>query len=291
VTNPFRIQNFAFLQTSNPTLYNRLAGNAFFTQQIIQRNRLLREFPHMSVGNNGLVYANLPVGIVKVHTLEMTVNRRFANGLSGFAALSFNSVRENRIVDEFDRAPTIWQGSNGGRPYRFVGSAVYELPFGSGQAFVNNGGLLAAVVGGWQLAGSYDYQPGSLLGDWNNLFFYGDLSDIPVDNPTHDRWFNTDAGFEKDPARTPAGFQKRQFPFRVDGVRGQALSILNASLTRSVAIGSRRTVQLRVDAQNLLNRQHWQNANTNPTSTNFGRVTAVTQNYMRFITFGMRLSF
>ena len=98
---------------------------------------------------------------------------------------------------------------------------------------------LAAIVGGWQLAGNYDYQPGSLLGDWTNLFFYGDLDDIAVDNPTLDRWFNTDAGFEKDPARTPAGFQKRQFPFRVDGVRGQALSFLNMSVTRSLGIGSR----------------------------------------------------
>ena len=36
------------------------------------------------------------------------------------------------------------------------------------------------------------------------------------------------------PAKTPAGFQKRQFPFRVDGVRGQSLSFLNMSLTRAV---------------------------------------------------------
>ena len=48
VTNPFRIQNFTFLQTSNPTLYNRLAGNTFFTQATTQRNRLLRAFPHLS---------------------------------------------------------------------------------------------------------------------------------------------------------------------------------------------------------------------------------------------------
>lgn len=63
------------------------------------------------------------------------------------------------------------------------------------------------------------------------------------------------------------------------------------SVTRSLRIGSNRTVQLRLDAQNVLNRQHWQNANTNPTSTNFGRVTTVTQNFMRFITFGLRLTF
>ena len=157
-------------------------------------------------------------------------------------SFSANSVRENRIVEEYDREPTIWQGSNGGRPYRFTASAAYELPFGADRAFLNDGGVLAAIVGGWQLAGNYDYQPGSLLGDWTNLFFYGNLEDIPLDNPTLDRWFNTDAGFEKDPASTPAGFQKRQFPFRVDGVRGQALSFLNMSLTRSLNVGSNRTV-------------------------------------------------
>ena len=70
------------------------------------------------------------------------------------------------------------------------------------------------------MSGSWEYQPGALL-DWGNLFFYGDLDDIKLDNPTRDRWFNTDAGFEKDPAKTPAAFQKRTFPFRVDGVRGQ----------------------------------------------------------------------
>ena len=290
VANPFRIQNFEFLRTSNPTLYSRLAGNTFFTQQTTQRNRLLRPFPHMSAGN-GLTYANMPVGIVKVHSLEVVLNRRFADGLTGVFSFSANSVRENRLVEEYDREPTIWQGSNGGRPYRITASAAYELPFGADRAFLNEGGVLAAIVGGWQLAGNYDYQPGSLIGDWTNLFFYGNLEDIPLDNPTLDRWFNTDAGFETDPARTPAGFQKRQFPFRVDGVRGQGLSFLNMSVTRSINIGSNRTVQLRLDAQNVLNRQHWQNANTNPTNTNFGKVTTVTQNYMRFVTFGLRLSF
>jgi hypothetical protein len=287
VTNPFRIQNFAFLQTSNPTLYSRLAGNTFFTQQTVQRNRLLRAFPQI----NNLTYANLPVGGVKVHTLEVQLNRRFANGLSSVVSFAANSVSENRIVEEYDREPTIWQGNNGGRPFRFTASGVYELPFGAGRAFLNQGGLLAGIAGGWQVAGNYDYQPGSLLGDWTSLFFYGNLADIPVQNPTLDHWFNTDAGFEKDPAKTPAGFQKRQFPFRVDGVRGQGLSFLNMSVTRAVDIGHNRSVQLRIDVQNLLNRQHWQNANTNPTNTNFGKVTTVTQNFMRFFTFVVKLNF
>lgn len=252
VPNPFRIQNFELLRTSNPVLYSRLAGNTFFTQQTTQRNRLLRPFPQMSAGN-GLMSANVPVGIVKVHSLEVVLNRRFANGLTGVFSFTANSVRENRIVEEYDREPTIWQGNNDGRPYRVTASAAYDLPFGAGRAFLNEGGVLAGIVGGWQLAGNDDYQPGALLdGGANNTsqFFYGDLDDIDVENPTLDRWFNVDAGFEKDPARTPAAFQKRQFPFRIDGVRGQALSFLNVSVTRSLPAGGTRTVQLRVDAQN-----------------------------------------
>ena len=68
-----------------------------------------------------------------------------------------------------------------------------------------------------------------------NLFFTGNLDDIKKDNPeialrpdgTFDptkTWFNIDAGFERDTADQPAGFQKRAFPFRVDGVRGLDLS-------------------------------------------------------------------
>jgi hypothetical protein len=286
VANPYLLSKFTSLQTTNPTLYNRMAANTFFTNANIQRQRVLREFSHI----NNLSYANLPLGEQKVHSLEITVNRRFANGLSGVSSLTFNSVRANRTVEEYDREPTLWQSTNGGRPYRFTASAVYELPFGEGRAFLSEGGVVPAIVGGWQFAGTYDYQPGSLL-DWNNLFFYGNMDDIPVDNPTMDRWFNTDAGFEKDNARTPAAFQKRSFPFRLDDVRGQAVSVFSVSLSRSIDVGSYRTLQLRIDSQNVLNRQHWQNANTNPTSTNFGRVTTVTSAFMRFISFGVKLNF
>ena len=45
-----------------------------------------------------------------------------------------------------------------------------------------------------------------------------------------DRWFNTDAGFEKDPAKVPANFQKRTFPFRIDGVRAPSLNHLNMNV-------------------------------------------------------------
>ena len=298
VTNPFRITNFASLQATDPALYQRMAGNAFFTAATVQRQALLRDFPQMS----GLSYADLPLGKIKTHQLEIMLNRRFSQGLSANAAFSATRATLNRTVEAYDREPTLWQTSNSARPFRLTAGWVYELPFGPGKPFfADHGHRSPAILGGWQASGTYEYQPGALL-DWDNIFFYGDFEDIAIDNPqiallpdgTIDptkRWFNIDAGFERDPARQPAAFQKRVFPFRVDGVRGFNFTQLNLSFARRFDLGGRRTLQFRVDMQNALNRQQWENPNMNPLSTNFGLVTTINASTMRFISFGTRFNF
>jgi hypothetical protein len=124
-----------------------------------------------------------------------------------------------------------------------------------------------------------------------NIFFYGDLDDIAIGNPTLDRWFNTDAGFEKDPAKAPANFQKRTFPFRIDGVRGPDFKMLNLNVMRTFGLGARRSLQFRVDVINATNRDTFSNPNVDPTSTNFGRITTVNGSTMRFVTFVTKLNF
>lgn len=66
---------------------------------------------------------------------------------------------------------------------------------------------------------------------------------------------------------------------------------LNLNVARNFALGGRRTMQFRVDLQNALNRQQWGNPNLDPTSTNFGLVTAINATVMRFVQFGTRVSF
>lgn len=298
VPNPFRIANFASLQTTNPLLYQRMLGSTTFTSTTIQRHRLLRPFPHM----NNLSYLDQPLGIIKAHSLEVILTRRYANGLSGHAAFAANRVTENRTVEEYDREPTLWQTNNNGRPWRITGVVVYELPFGSGKPFLNNGGVAAGLASGWTVSGTYEYQPGILL-TWNqNIFFNGNLADIKKDKPeialqpdgTFDptkTWFNINAGFVRATADQPAGFQKRAFPFRVDGVRGYDLSMTNMSISRTFRLAGSQSVQLRVDMQNLFNRQHYQNPILDPTNTNFGQVRAVNNTVMRFFTFNMTYRF
>jgi hypothetical protein len=290
VTNPFFIGNFAALKTSDPALYNQLAGNSFFTSPTIQRHRLLRPFPHMSSGD-GLEIQTLPLGQNRAHSFEINFNRRFANGFSANVVYTGTRFRENRTVEEYDRVPTIWQTSQDSRPHRITADFIAELPFGSSKPYFNDGGVAAAILSGWQVGGTYEWQPGALL-EWPvNIFFYGDTDDIRIDNPTTERWFNTDAGFERDPARVPASFQKRAFPFRIDGVRAPGLRHLNMNIGRTVRLPANRTLQFRVDALNVFNNETYDTPNLNPTSTQFGMVTANNGTYMRFVTFVTKLTF
>ena len=290
VTNPYNINNFASLQTTNPALYQRMAGNAFFTATTIQRQFLIRQFSDYGTGN-GVQYGNLPLGKNKTHSLSVNVQRRYSHGVSGNFAYTYTHSEDLTSVETYERTPTLWQPSNNARPQRITAGGNWELPFGDSRRFLNKGGVLAAVVGGWQMSGTFEYQPGGLL-NWGNLFFYGNLSDIALAHPTLNEWFNTDAGFEKDPAKVPpTSFQKRSFPFRVDGVRGYTLADVNLSLLRNIPAGKGRTISLRLNAQNLLNRQGWGNPNLTPTSTQFGMITSPSGQAMRFVTFVSKISF
>jgi len=157
-----------------------------------------------------------------------------------------------------------------------------------GRAFAQSG-IPSALFGGWQIAATFEWQPGALL-DWGNLFYYGDLSNINTGTRTLDRWFNTD-GFERNSQRTPAAFQARVFPTRVDGVRGDGLNRIDANIQRDFRLNEKFTLQLRMDALNAANHSQFENPNLDPLSTNFGRVTNNTSSTMRFLLFQARIKF
>ena len=125
---------------------------------------------------------------------------------------------------------------------------------------------------------------------WGNLFFYGQVEDINTAS-TLNRWFNVDAGFEKDPAKVPAAFQKRLFPTVIDGLRADKTLLLNSSIQRTFAIKERLKLEARVDAANALNRSHFGNPNLDPTSTQFGVVTQTSGTINRWLTFVGKVTF
>jgi hypothetical protein len=285
VTNPFRLANFSALQTSAPEIYQDMSTVGFFTSGTIRKNQLLRAFPHMS----SLVDSFSPLGKVKTHALEAQFQKRFSRGFN--MNLSYTRLyarTANRFYDEFDAEP-FWEEDGDTRPHRLAATGIYELPFGKGRAFARTG-WLSWVVGGFQMAATYEWQPGPLL-SWGNLFYSGgDLSKIGAGEATLDRWFNTD-GFERTAARGPAGFHKRVFPYRVDEVRADMTNQWNVNLQRDFQIRERVSFQIRADAINLQNRTQFASPVMNAYSSEFARITAQTNTRNRFIQVHGRLRF
>jgi hypothetical protein len=290
VTNPFHISNFESLRTSDPTLYQHLSTLAQFTSPTIPKHRLLRPFPHM----NGLNDSAANTGAARTHALELNFQRRFAQGFMMNASYT-RMVQENRTIldDEFERAPTVWYPSDTARPHRITATGLYELPFGKGRAFLRDG-ILNQVLGGWQVALTYEFQPGPLLA-WGNVFYNGNIDtfaeDVTANDQSLEQWFDTSLPFERVAANQPAAFQARVFPRFFDGVRADGLNQWNANLLRRIRLTERVRLELRGDFINLQNRSQMNPPDLSPTSTNFGRITSQTASLNRFVQIQARLLF
>jgi hypothetical protein len=284
VTNPFAIANFAPLRTSDPLVYQDMTTQAFFTSGTIRKSQLLRPFPQM----NGVTNSSLALGEVRTHALEIVFQRRFASGFNLNAGYTRMYGRTADVfLNEFDPAPS-WRESDDTRPHRFTASGIYEFPFGKGRRYLRSG-IPNVVLGGWQAAATFEYQPGPLL-NFGNLFYYGEYESINTGERTLDRWFNTE-NFERVANRAPAAFHRRVFPTRIDDLRAASTNQWNVNVQRDFKIGERVRFQIRMDALNIQNRTQFAAPNVNPVSTDFARVTAQTNTRNRFLQLQGRLRF
>ena len=191
VTNPFRLSNFAALQTTLPLVYQDMSTQGFFTNANIAKHTLLRPWPNLA-GGDGLRNSRIPTGKQVYNHLELTATKRFSQGYSLQASYLWVSniehvTRENEFDDSLVRRPT-----NNSAPHSLNVSLIYEFPFGKGRKWLSGNKWLSALVGGWQIGGIYNKQSGRVF-DLGNWFYYGnDLRDIAKDtkDQTPDEWFN-----------------------------------------------------------------------------------------------------
>ena len=288
VPNPFQLKHFASLAQSDPLVYQDMSTNGFFTSATIRKSQLLRAYTQM----NGLTNRTSNDGTNRTREFQLSVDKRFSRGFNfnfGYTAQYLRAA--DFYYYEWDTVPTE-RLSNNGRPHRIVASGIFEFPFGKGKHFLNSSSrILDLMFGGWQAAATYEYQPGALL-DFGNVFFYGDLADIPKSDRTFDSWFNT-ANFERSNAKTPTStsFQARVFPTRVDGVRADHTNQWNANMSKNLHLTERVNMQLRFDALNLTNRSQMSGPSTDPLNTNFGRVTSQSAATNRWLQVQARVQF
>ena len=235
--------------------------------------------------------------MIKSHSLEVILT----------PALRQRPLRQRRVLDEpgdrepdgeeYDRAPTLWQTNNNGRPWRVTAVGVYELPFGPGRPFLSEAASLAAIASGWSVGGTYRVPAGRTAQRGTNTSSSTATWTTSRRTSPRSRFSPTGRSTRRRPGSTstPGSSGRRPIsrPASRSGCSRSAstacaasdLSFVNANVARTFDLGGRRTFQFRLDIQNLLNRQHYGNPDMNPTSTNFGQVRAVNNNVMRFITF------
>ena len=236
----------------------------------------------------GLNNTTASVGKVRTDSLVISFQRRFSKGFN--LHLSYTRLNDRdatTFLNPFETQPT-WLESNNGRPHRFTGSAILELPFGKGHALAH-GRVGNLLFGGFQIAATYEWQPGPLI-QFPSLFYSGNLSDINTGDRTLSQWFNT-ANFQTNPQQVPDAFHVRAFPTQVPGLRSDSTNQWNANVQREFKIRERMRLQLRMEALNLCNHPQFAAPVTNPTASNFGAVAATTAATNRFLQIQGRIRF
>jgi hypothetical protein len=273
----------------NPFLGLLPAGaNAALTSTKITRNRLLIAFPaFLNVSTTDYQ------GYSWYHSLQLGLRKRFSRGYTADANYTFSKfMQATELLNAGDLLPTEII-SESDRPHRLSISSIVELPFGAGKRFGNSlNPVLSRIASGWQLNGIYVYQSGAPL-EWGNIIFTGDIHNIRLagDQQRVERWFNTDAGFEKASAKQLAS-NVRTFPLRFGHLRGDSPNNVDLSLIKNTKIAEQKSLQFRVELFNAFNHALFPAPQMNPTSATFGQITASTQaNYPRRMQLGLRFIF
>jgi hypothetical protein len=164
-------------------------------------------------------------------------------------------------------------------------TATYDLPLGKGKRFLNSGGLVNTLFGGWQLVMYVERASGRAMSvtTSNNLSNFGySVKRANVDsskpltlntssgdfNPAKDRYLNA-AAFA-----SPATYALGNTPRTMDWLRGWPLASEAASVSKTISIRERASVKIGADFNNPFNLVRWGNPVTNVTAPNFGAVTS-----------------
>jgi hypothetical protein len=95
---------------------------------------------------------------------------------------------------------------------------------------------------------------------------------LPKDKRNVDRWFNTDAGFNKNTAQQLAN-NIRYSPLRFGGIRSDGQARWDFSAIENFKFKERVTMQYRAECVNALNHPNLLAPNTTVTTTSFGAIT------------------
>ena len=259
----------------------------------VASRRLLPYYTNVSISNPG--------GNLSYNALQTKLEKRLSKGLQFIASYTWAHTIDNVTELYADNAPS------GGSPvnpwdrqlnransdidirHNFVFSPLYLLPVGKGQRWLNHGGVVDAVLGGWQLAGILSMRSGlpftpitsgglTNAGGEDRPNRVGD-GNLPSDQRSINRWYDVSA-FQVQPQYT-YGNSGRNILF-APGLRN-----LDFSVQKFFALSERFRLQFRAESFNLTNTPAFGAPNVTINSLTPGVITTAGQ--PRRVQFGLKL--
>jgi outer membrane receptor protein involved in Fe transport len=94
------------------------------------------------------------------NALQVKVNKSYTKGLSVALNYAYQVGTDNASNFATWNKQAIIGNDSAIRRSAFTGSGLYKLPFGKNQMFLNNGGLVNYIVGGWEISPIVAWQSG-----------------------------------------------------------------------------------------------------------------------------------
>jgi hypothetical protein len=250
--------------------------------------------PYFAYGFTTNAYNQNNQSNIGYEAFQVQAQKRYSHGLLFTTAFTWSSSYDfgtHNAFDPFktnlDRAP-----EDGNRKLVFVASHVWELPVGQGKEFLNKGGVVNEIVGGWQFSGIWTVESGLPFSpqlanaaslNSNCCTLRPNLTGSPIAaNKGINSWFNPAA--YSVPALYEMGDAGR------NSLWGPGLFRTDLSLQKIFSITERMKFKLQWEAYNAFNRANYSNPNGNVDQSTAGVISGVAD-IMRQMQLGGTLTF
>ncbi|HKV98555.1 MAG TPA: carboxypeptidase-like regulatory domain-containing protein [Vicinamibacterales bacterium] len=282
----------------------------------VAKNQLLRPYPQF-----GTFAIEKYVGSDRYKAITFQLDKRFRSGNSFTMQYTHSSLRDKMNYLNPADGQLEDRVSPNDRPNRFSVGGSVRLPFGREEKWGHEwGGTTDAVLGGWQLSGTYQYQSGFPLTFTNNIYWDASCGDpgslvshigekvsggiAGLDVPGWDTkcFYFHDAAVQTNGADDPVKQRAdtrinlnnnvRYFPSTLPNVRSDNLHLLDMGLYKNFSLPREMKLQVRFEWINALNYTVLWNPGVDPKANNglFGIVNT-DRNNPRDLQIGLRLTF
>jgi hypothetical protein len=266
-------------------------GSPFDTATTITRAQTLLPFPQFTN-----IWVQEYNGTNRYNALQLQAQKRFAKDLTFTGTYTWSRLRER--INYLNASDTDLENriSPDERPHRLTLSWVYQLPVGRGRRFGNDlGGLLNAIIGGWQFNGTSEWQEGEPFQLNNPLYFADDVTQVQSlvgqTNEEGQKYGVDIPAFDTTNFLRLTSFGLRNVPTTLDNLRNQPFLNVNVSLTKNFRFGETKRLQIRAEALNAFNRPYFGSGlNLDPNNAAFGFV-STQRNNPRDIQLGVKFYF